>query len=49
MKTRRDLEVLGEDRYGDPLRPSPHRIELVTYPEAVKLTTEFVAGGKAAE
>ncbi|WP_445527454.1 hypothetical protein [Streptomyces cyslabdanicus] len=32
------LDVLGEDPFGDPHRPSEARIELVTYPEAVVLT-----------
>jgi hypothetical protein len=32
------IRILGEDPYGDPLRPSPARIELATYPEAVNLT-----------
>lgn len=32
------LGLLGEDAYGDPHRPSPDRIELVTYPEAVTMT-----------
>ena len=32
------LHVLGEDPYGDPLRPSAHRIEIATYPETVTLT-----------
>jgi TniQ len=34
----RRLGLLGEDPYGDPHRPSPDRIELVTYPEAVTMT-----------
>ncbi|MCW2941750.1 MAG: hypothetical protein JWN00_4735 [Actinomycetia bacterium] len=33
------LQRLGEDPYGDPHRPSPDRIELVTYPETVTLTS----------
>lgn len=32
------LDLLGEDPYGDPHRPSPDRIELVTYPETVTMT-----------
>ncbi|MET9959497.1 hypothetical protein ABZ128_10515, partial [Streptomyces sp. NPDC006326] len=32
------LDVLGEDPFGDPRRPSEVRIELATYPEAVVLT-----------
>lgn len=32
------LGLLEEDPYGDPHRPSPDRIELVTYPETVWLT-----------
>ena len=31
------IDLLCEDPYGDPRRPSPHRIELATYPETVKL------------
>jgi hypothetical protein len=34
----RRLSLLGEDPYGDPHRPGPDRIELVTYPEAVTMT-----------
>ncbi|MGW2564309.1 TniQ family protein [Streptomyces sp. NPDC001514] len=37
------LDVLGEDPFGDPLRPSEARIELATYPEAVVLTGLFSA------
>jgi hypothetical protein len=35
LKSRWDhrLGLLGEDPYGDPHRPSPDRIELVTYPK----------------
>jgi len=32
------LDLLGEDPYGDPHRPSADRIELVTYPETVTMT-----------
>jgi hypothetical protein len=32
------LDTLGQDPYGDPHRPGPDRIELVTYPEAVAMT-----------
>jgi hypothetical protein len=32
------LGLLGEDPYGDPHRPAPDRIELVTYPETVTMT-----------
>ncbi len=32
------LHLLGPDPYGDPHRPSPDRIELVTYPETVAMT-----------
>ena len=39
----RRLDVLGEDPFGDPLRPSETRIELATYPEAVVLTGLFSA------
>ncbi|MFK0223755.1 hypothetical protein ACIQWN_36920 [Streptomyces vinaceus] len=35
----RRLDVLGEDPFGDPHRPSDARIELVTYPEAVVLSS----------
>ena len=34
----RRLDLLGQDPYGDPHRPSPARIELVTYPETVTMT-----------
>ncbi|MFJ9845865.1 TniQ family protein [Kitasatospora sp. NPDC101155] len=37
------LQVLGEDPFGDPYRPSDARIELATYPEAVVLTELFVS------
>ncbi|GCB53342.1 TniQ family protein [Streptomyces sp. NL15-2K] len=33
------IHLLGEDIYGDPLRPSPNRIEIATYPETVILTS----------
>lgn len=36
---RHRLDVLRHDPYADPYRPSQHRIELATYPEAVTLTT----------
>jgi hypothetical protein len=39
----RRLDVLGEDPFGDPQRPSEARIELATYPEAVALTGLFSA------
>jgi hypothetical protein len=35
----RRLDLLGEDTYGDPNRPGTDRIELVTYPETVTLTS----------
>ena len=35
---KRRLRLLGEDPYGDPHRPGPDRIELVTYPETVTMT-----------
>ncbi|WSQ06413.1 TniQ family protein [Streptomyces sp. NBC_01231] len=35
----RRLDVLGEDPFGDPHRPSEARIELSTYPEVVILTS----------
>lgn len=35
---KRRLGLLGEDPSGDPHRPSPDRIELVTYPETVTMT-----------
>jgi hypothetical protein len=38
---KRRLDVLGEDPFGDPHRPSEARIELVTYPEAVVLASLF--------
>lgn len=34
----RRLGILGQDPYGDPHRPSPDRIELITYPETVAMT-----------
>lgn len=37
----RRLDLLGEDPYGDPHRPSTDRIELVTYPETVTLTSQI--------
>ncbi|MCB5912399.1 TniQ family protein [Streptomyces pinistramenti] len=39
----RRLNLLGEDPFGDPHRPSASRIELVTYPEAVVLTRLFAS------
>ncbi|MEU2739552.1 TniQ family protein [Streptomyces sp. NPDC007095] len=39
----RRLEVLGEDPFGDPHRPSDARVELATYPEAVVLTGLFAS------
>ncbi|MEV8569672.1 TniQ family protein [Streptomyces sp. NPDC051322] len=39
----RRLDVLGQDPFGDPHRPSDARIELVTYPEAVVLTGLFAS------
>jgi len=33
------LSLLGEDPYGDPHRPSTDRIEIVTYPETVAMTS----------
>ncbi|MDX3832891.1 TniQ family protein [Streptomyces europaeiscabiei] len=39
----RRLDVLGEDPFGDPYRPSDARIELVTYPEVVVLTGLFAS------
>ncbi|MFD5659854.1 TniQ family protein [Streptomyces hirsutus] len=39
----RRLDVLGEDQFGDPHRPSEARIELVAYPEAVVLTGLFAS------
>ncbi|MEU8983640.1 hypothetical protein [Streptomyces sp. NPDC048309] len=39
----RRLDVLGEDPFGDPHRPSEARIELATYPEAVILTSLFAS------
>jgi len=35
---RHQLDSLRHDHYADPYRPSRHRIELATYPEAVILT-----------
>lgn len=37
------LGLLGEDPYGDPHRPSPDRIEVVTYPETVTMTALALA------
>lgn len=39
----RVLNVLGEDPFGDPHRPSEPRTELSTYPEAVVLTGLFTS------
>ncbi|SOD88005.1 TniQ family protein [Streptomyces sp. Ag109_G2-15] len=39
----RRLDVLGEDPFGDPHRPSEARIELATYPEAIVLTGLFTS------
>jgi hypothetical protein len=35
----RRLDSLRHDPHADPYRPSQHRIELATYPEAIILTT----------
>lgn len=43
QRYRRRLDVLGEDPFGDPHRPSEARIELITYPEAVALTGLFAS------
>ncbi|WP_327287535.1 TniQ family protein [Streptomyces sp. NBC_01198] len=32
------IDLLGDDPHGDPLRPTPFRIELATYPETIRLT-----------
>jgi len=32
-------QYLGEDQFGDPTRPDEIRIELITYPEAVTITS----------
>jgi hypothetical protein len=37
------LGILGEDPYGDPHRPTTERIEIVTYPETVVLTSLLVS------
>ncbi|MFF4139503.1 hypothetical protein ACFY1B_50990 [Streptomyces mirabilis] len=37
------LEVLGEDPFGDPHRPSEPRIEAATYPEVIVLTGLFTS------
>jgi hypothetical protein len=39
----RRLEVLGEDPFGDPHRPSEPRIEAATYPEVIVLTGLFTS------
>ena len=36
-------EVIAEDAYGDPHRPTEDRIELATYPETVALTGLFTS------
>ena len=38
QRWRHRLDALRHDPYADPYRPSQHRIELATYPEAVTLT-----------
>ena len=43
QRWKRRLDMLGEDQFGDPHRPSEARIELVTHPEAVVLTGLFAS------